>query len=170
MPTAEQIHSILDRYRAAASPFSGSSLLGARYRDVPLLASAWAIGHVGLPFSDNGKVTVFGLQLPLPEDTTFVASLRFTSGLKMRIDEILPSPAEATQSAATLSSLLALFRSIQNVQSQMHQGQSQNGAVREFLDSIKIVAEHDRATLTASVPADLVKQLTAATPDEASNH
>ena len=55
MPTAEQIHSILDRYRAAASPFSGSSLLSARYRDVPLLSTAWAIGHVGLPFSDNGK-------------------------------------------------------------------------------------------------------------------
>src|ERR1700726_4506685 len=29
MPTAEQIHSILDRHRAAASPFSGSSLLSA---------------------------------------------------------------------------------------------------------------------------------------------
>ena len=169
MPTAEQIHSILDRYRAAASPFSGSSLLSARYREVPLLSSAWAIGHVGLPFSDNGKITVLGLQLPLPEDTTFVASLRFTSGLKMRIDEILPSPGQATQSAAALSSLLGLFRSIQNVQSQMHQGQSQSAALREFLDSIKIVAEHDRATLTATVPPDLIKQLTAATPDEASN-
>src|SRR5271170_2489322 len=37
MPTTEQIHAMLDRYRAAASPFSGSSLLAARYRDVPLL-------------------------------------------------------------------------------------------------------------------------------------
>ena len=174
MPTAEQIHSILDRYRAAASPFSGSSLLSARYRDVPLLSTAWAIGHVGLPFSDNGKITVFGLQLPMPEDTTFVASLRFTSGLKMRIDEILPSTAEATKSAETLSSLIGLFRSIQIVQSQMHPGQSQgsapqNDAMREFLDSIKIVAERDRTTLTATVPPDLIKQLTASTPDEASN-
>src|SRR6202789_2835104 len=45
MPTAEQIHSILDRNRAAASPFSGSSLLSARYRDGPAFSSAWAIGH-----------------------------------------------------------------------------------------------------------------------------
>ena len=66
MPTTEQIHSMLDRYRAAASPFSGSSLLAARYRDVPLLSSAWAIGHIGLPFSDRGYISIFGLQLPLP--------------------------------------------------------------------------------------------------------
>src|SRR5436305_1660273 len=65
MPTAEQIHSILDRRRTAASPFSGSSLLSARYRDVPLLSSAWGIGHIGLPFSDRGYIAVFGLQLPL---------------------------------------------------------------------------------------------------------
>src|SRR5580700_9810981 len=76
MPTTEQIHAMLDRYRAAASPFSGSSLLAARYRDVPLLSSAWGLGHVGLPFSDAGRIRVFGLDLPLPEDTTFVASLR----------------------------------------------------------------------------------------------
>ena len=88
MPTAEQIHSILDRHRSAASPFSGSSLLSARYRDVPLLASAWGIGHIGLPFSDRGYITVFGLQLPLPEDTTFVASLRYTGTLRLRIEEI----------------------------------------------------------------------------------
>ena len=70
MPTTEQIHAMLDRYRASASPFSGSSLLAARYRDVPLLSSAWAIGHVGLPFSERGHIAVFGLALPLPEDTT----------------------------------------------------------------------------------------------------
>ncbi|HEY2860756.1 MAG TPA: hypothetical protein VGJ21_20255, partial [Terracidiphilus sp.] len=55
MPTTEQIHAMLDRYRAAASPFSGSSLLATYYRDVPLLSSAWAIGHIGLPFSQNGR-------------------------------------------------------------------------------------------------------------------
>src|SRR5438270_1891476 len=70
MPTTEQIHEMLDRYRAAASPFSGSSLLAARYRDVPLLSLAWGIGHVGLPFSERGRIQIFGLQLPLPEDTT----------------------------------------------------------------------------------------------------
>jgi hypothetical protein len=169
MPTAEQIHSILDRYRASASPFSGSSLLSARYHDVPLLSTVWAIGHIGLPFSDNGKISAFGLQLPLSEDTTFVASLRFTTALRLRIDELLPTPAEAEQSASALSALLQLFRSIQNVQSQLNPGQQQsapeNAAVKQFLESVKIVSQKDRATLTATVPIDILKQLTAATAD-----
>ena len=91
MPTAEQIHSMLDRYRAAASPFSGSSLLAARYRDVPLLSSAWGIGHIGLPFSENGRITVMGLQLPLPEDTTFVASLQYRGAVRLRVEEFAPT-------------------------------------------------------------------------------
>jgi len=170
MPTPEQIHSILDRYRAAASPFAGSSLLAARYKDVPLLSSAWAIGRVGLPFSENGKVTAFGLQLPMPEDTTFVASLRFTTSLKMRvrIDEILPTEAEAKQSAEALSAILGLLRSIQNVQSQLGQ-RHQDPAMRQFLDSIKIAPERDRATLTATVPEDLLKEVASAAPEAASN-
>ena len=168
MPTAEQIHSILDRYRASASPFSGSSLLSARYHDVPLLSTAWAIGHIGLPFSENGKVSAFGLQLPLPEDTTFVASLRFTTSLRLRIDELLPTQADAEQSANALSALLQLFRSIQNMQAQLSPGQQQSSpessSVKQLLDSIKIFAQKDRATLTATVPLDILKQLTAATP------
>jgi hypothetical protein len=171
MPTAEQIHSILDRYRASASPFAGSSLLSARYHEVPLLSSAWAIGHVGLPFSENGHITAFGLQLPLPEDTTFVASLRFTTGVKLRIDEVLPTEAEAKQSAEALAALLGLFRSIQNMQAQLHPGagSAESAGVRQFLDSIKIVPNHDRAVVTATVPVDLMKQLAAGAPEGASN-
>ena len=165
MPTAEQIHLILDRFRAGASPFAGSSLLSARYRDVPLLSSVWAIGHIGLPFSENGHVSAFGLELPLPEDTTFVASLRFTTSLHLRVEEILSSAADAKQSAEALSTLLQLFRSVQSLQSQMHAGQlptPENADVHKFLDSIKIVPESDRAVVTATVPTDLLKQLTAA--------
>ena len=102
MPTTEQIHAMLDRYAAAASPFSGSSLLEARYRDVPLLSTAWGIGHVGLPFSENGQIHIFGVGVPLPEDTTFVASLRYTGSLRLRVEEISPSEAEAAQAAPWL--------------------------------------------------------------------
>src|SRR5580698_7137952 len=41
-PTAEQIHSFIDRQRTAALPFAGSSLLAAHYHDVPLLSG---LGH-----------------------------------------------------------------------------------------------------------------------------
>jgi hypothetical protein len=89
----------------------------------------------------------------------------------MRIEEILPTPADASQSADALSALLGLFRSIQAVQSQLHPGadanSAQNVAIHQFLESIRIRPEKDRTTLTATIPIDLLKQLTAATTDAA---
>jgi hypothetical protein len=160
MPTAEQIHSMLDRHRSAASPFSGSSLLSSRYRDVPLLSSAWGIGHIGLPFSDRGYITLFGLQLPLPEDTTFVASLRYTGSLRLRIEEISPTEAEAQQAAQKLSMLLELFKSLQQVQPR----NNEDAALLHLIGSIKLDQHKDRAVLTAIVPLELLQSVTSATP------
>jgi len=160
MPTAEQIHSILDRHRSAASPFSGSSLLSARYRDVPLLASAWGIGHIGLPFSDRGSITLFGLQLPLPEDTTFVASLRYTGSLRLRIEEISPTPEDAIRAAQTLSTLVGLLRSVQDIQAR----NAGDTAVLQMLGSLRVGQRKDRAIITGTVPLDLLEALTDATP------
>jgi hypothetical protein len=158
MPTAEQIHSILDRHRSAASPFSGSSLLSSRYRDVPLLSSAWGIGHIGLPFSDRGYISLFGLQLPLPEDTTFVASLRYTGSLRLRVEEISPSEAEAAQAAQNLSMLLGLFKSLQQVKPR----NPEDVAFLRMLGSVKMDHRKDRAVLTATVPLELLQSLTSA--------
>jgi hypothetical protein len=166
MPTPEQIHAMLDRYRAAASPFSGSSLLATRYHDVPLLSSAWAIGHVGLPFSENGRISIFGVQLPLPEDTTFVASLRYgLDALHLRVEDIAPTEADAANSASALNGLLQLVRAIQP-QVEAQSDPSDAEAVRKFSNSIKIEQHKDRAILTASVPLELLKKI--ATPDAAS--
>src|SRR5271168_5406774 len=154
MPTAEQIHSILDRHRAAASPFSGSSLLSSRYRDVPAFSSAWAIGHIGLPFSDRGYISIFGLQLPLPEDTTFVASLRYLGSLHLRIEQIAPSEADASKATTTLSSLLGLVKSVEKVQAQMHPQAATDAEFDQLTDSAKIEQHKDRAVLTATIPLD----------------
>lgn len=159
MPTTEQIHSILDRHRAAASPFSGSSLLSARYRDVPLLAGAWAIGHIGLPFSERGYISVLGLQLPLPEDTTFVASLRYVGALHLRIEQIAPSEADAARSAQALTMLLGLVKSIPQGQS----GFPADVAIRNMLASLKIGQHKNLTILTGTVPLELLKQLTSPT-------
>ena len=165
MPTTEQIHAMLDRYRASASPFSGSSLLAARYRDVPLLSSAWAIGHVGLPFSERGHITVFGLELPLPEDTTFVASLRVGLGaLHLRIEQIAPTEEDAARSASALDALLHIFQAIQpKIEAQSDEADAQ--AMREFTSSIQIEQHKDRAVLTANLPMQLLKKLV--TPESA---
>jgi hypothetical protein len=162
MPTPEQIHEMLDRYRASASPFSGSSLLAARYHDVPLLSSAWGIGHVGLPFSERGRITVFGVGLPLPEDTTFVASLRAGLGvLHLRVEQIAPTEADAANSAQALGNIVQLIKAIQpKVEAQSDKSDAE--AVRRLTSSLKIEQHKDRTIFTASVPLELVKKL--ATP------
>ncbi len=164
MPTSEQIHSIIDRHRAAASPFSGSSLLSARYRDVPLLSSAWGIGRIGLPFSERGYITLFGLQLPLPEDTTFVASLRYVGALHLRIEQISPSEADAARSAESLATLVGLFKSIQ----QMQPRNNGDKAFLQAIDSLKFEQRRDRAVLTATVPIELLQQLVGSTSPSSS--
>jgi hypothetical protein len=165
MPTTEQIHSMLDRYRASASPFAGSSLLAARYRDVPLLSSVWAIGHVGLPFTERGRITVFGLELPLPEDTTFVASLSYRFGaLRLQIEQFAPTEADAVHSTMALDSLLQLFQTIQpKVEAQSDTPDAE--AFYQFASSIQIQQHKDHVVLTANLPEQLLKKLV--TPESA---
>jgi hypothetical protein len=158
MPTAEQIHSILDRHRAAAAPFSGSSLLGARYRDVPLLSSAWAIGQVGLPLAERGHITVFGLELPMPEDTTFVASLRYVGSLRLEVEEIAPTEADAQRATEALRSLLAFIKTIEGSQPQA----IEDAELKRALDSFAVEQQRDRAVVTATVPLDLLRRLSGA--------
>jgi hypothetical protein len=168
MPTPEQIHSILDRYHAAASPFSGSSLLAARYSDVPLLSTAWGIGHVGLPFSESGRIRVFGLELPLAADTTFVASLRPGVGtLHLRVEQIAPTEADAARSVQVLGTLLQILQAIQpNEQAEADKADAD--AMREFTSSVKVEQHKERAILTASVPIALLKKIV--TPEKPYPH
>jgi hypothetical protein len=136
MPTPEQIHSMLDRSRAGALSTPGSSLLAARYHEVPLLSEAWGIGHIGLPFSDTdqsttqpsngqaGFISVLGLQLPLRTDTDFVASFRYTAAahvlsggaVHLRIEEFAPDPAAARSTVETLTALLNILRGLSQEQ------------------------------------------------------
>jgi len=160
MPTEEQIHAMLDRYRAAASPFSGSSLLEARYKDVPLLSTAWGIGHIGLPFSEGGRIRVFGIDLPLPEDTTFVASLRWVGSIRLRIEQIAPTEADAAASTAALNSIVGVAETIQPLIA-AQSSPADAKALADFSSSIKVEQHKDRAVLTASVPVDLLKAFTA---------
>ncbi len=161
MPTTEQIHAMLDRYRAAASPFSGSSLLADRYRDVPLLSSAWGIGHIGLPLSENGSIHLFGLNLPLAEDTTFVASLRLGVGaVHLRVEQIAPTEADAARSTQVLGTLVQLVQAIPP-QVAAQADKTDADSVRDLTSSLKVEQHKERAVLTASVPLDLLKKLAA---------
>ena len=116
------------------------------------MSTAWGIGHVGLPFSERGRITVFGLELPLPEDTTFVASLRPGVGaLHLRVEEFAPSEGDAAQTTAALGTLVELIQAVP-VKVTEKSDKVDADAVREFAASMKIEQHKDRVVLTATVP------------------
>src|SRR5208283_1747354 len=103
--------------------------------------------------------------LPLPEDSTFVASLRVGLGaLHLRIEQLAPTEQDAARSASALDSLLNIFQAIQpKIEAQS--GEADNQAMREFTSSIQIEQHKERAVLTANVPLELMKKLV--TPESA---
>jgi hypothetical protein len=158
-PSQEQIHSILDRYRTAALPFTGSSLLAAHYSDVPLLSLAWGVGQIGLPLSDAaGSVQVMGMSLPLTFDATFIASLSWTGKTRLRVEEIVPTEAAAKASAESIGSILTLARSAGDA---APAGMT-DPDTRALLDSAQIEHHRDRVVLTATVPSGLLQRLVSA--------
>lgn len=164
MPTAEQIHSIIDRYEASASPFSGSSLLSARYREVPIFSRrlAWGIGHIGLPFSENGKISVLGVQLPLAEDTDLVASIALRGtlrlhgdGVALRIEEIAPSEQVAADSSQSLTAIVNLVKGLAP-----YAARTQDDTItRDFLQSLKVEQHKDRVIMTGTLSPEFVQRL-----------
>ena len=173
-PTPEQIHAIVDRHRTALLPdllpFAGPTLLTTHYKDVPLLSLAWGIGQIGLPFADTvgspaGKplwqqspLQLLGFTLPFRLDTTFVASLRWTGALRLRIEEIAPSAQAATLSANSLESLVSIARMAEN----SLPAAMTNDNVRALVNSVQIVHENDRAVINATLPPDFFRKLVTA--------
>jgi hypothetical protein len=151
-PTPEQIHSMLERHRTAALPFAGSALLAQYYSEMPLLSVAWGMGQIGLPFSEDGKLHVFGMGVPLPQDTTFLASV---SALKLRVIEIAPNENTAQSQAASLNLLLNLARGATAGLA----NNTANTGLRELLRTTAITQRRERVIVTASLPQELLGQL-----------
>jgi hypothetical protein len=158
-PTAEQIHAIVDRYRTAALPFSGSSVLSDYYSQVPALSIAWGIGRISLPFWSQGGPRVFGVTLPLDENTAFIASVRFIGTLRLRVEEIAPSQADAAATTNALQSMLGLLSAAMT----SVQNNPQSKDYRALINSATVTQHDSRTVLTATVPLDLVKQFASGT-------
>ena len=154
-PTTEKIHSIIDRHRAAALPFSGSSLLERHFHDVPLLSVAWGVGQIGLPFNESGAISIFGFELPLPSDSTIVASLAPAlpvpgklDVLRLKVEEFAPNESEAANQAASLSALVALARGFTAPLGD----NNANNALKALLKDASVTQHHERVVVTASLP------------------
>jgi hypothetical protein len=160
-PTTEKIHSILDRHRTAALPFAGSTLLSQHYHDVPLLSLAWGVGEIGLPFNENGAISIFGFKLPLQSDSTIVASispeLSLKGILRLRVEEIAPSNETAQSQAASLNTLITLARGF----TEPLGGNAANQGLKELLRSAEVSQSRNRVVVKANVPVAMLTGLTA---------
>ena len=155
-PTPEKIHSMIDRRRTAALPFSNSTLLAAHYRDVPLLSPAWGVGQLGLPFSENGTIQALGLVLPLASDSTFVASVRpglSTQGvLHLRVEAIAPSETAAARQYADLRQLMDVARLLTGALGDT----TANRSLKELLRTAQVSQDHTRIVMQAVLPNSML--------------
>jgi len=161
-PTPEQIHSMIDRHRTAALPFAGSSLLAAHYHEVPLLSVAWGIGQIGLPFSDSGAIRIFGFSLPLPPDSTIIASVApalpvpgSLGVLRMKVEEIAPTEQDAQSQAADLATLVTLARGLAAPLGDS----TANHGLKELLRTAEVTQHRDHVVVTATLPASFLATL-----------
>ncbi|AXC10813.1 hypothetical protein ACPOL_1467 [Acidisarcina polymorpha] len=152
-PTAEQIHSILDRHRTAFLPLSSNTLLAQHYKDVPLFSLAWGLGKLAAGLGDD--FNVFGFRLPLSVDATFIASLRWAGALRLKVEEIAPNGAAATVSANSLEALLGIFKTAENVLPNA----VTSTETKDLLNSVEIEHHDDRAVLTATIPLRFLQTL-----------
>src|SRR6185437_1769230 len=158
-PTTEKIHSIVDRHRTAALPFSGSTLLSRHYDEIPLLSIAWGMGRIGLPFNESGAINVFGLQLPLQSDSTIVASvspeLPLAGALRVRVvDETASEQAAEAQSSA-LTNLVALARGV----TEPLADNPPNRALKDLLKTAEVSRSHQRVVIKATLPPSFFASL-----------
>ncbi|HEX3661544.1 MAG TPA: hypothetical protein VHU89_08945 [Acidobacteriaceae bacterium] len=164
-PSPEMIHSMIDRYRTAALPFAGSSLLARNYSKVPLLSVAWGIGQIALPLGNNGGARIFGLRLPLPVDAMFIASLSWIGKIHLRIEEIAPSDSAAADTTESMQTILVLVKSMENTAGAAGGPPAFDSNVQAFLNSIEVERHRNQAVLTASIPTALVQRMMNAPQD-----
>ncbi|MGA2728565.1 MAG: hypothetical protein ABSE96_12175 [Terracidiphilus sp.] len=160
-PAPEQIHSMIDRHRTAALPFAGSSLLSHHFHEVPLLSLAWGVGQIGLPFSESGAISVFGVALPLQDGATIIASvtptLPLAGSLRMRVEEIAPNEQDAESQAASLNLLLSMARRVTVPLA----ANGPNNGLKEVLKTAQVAQKHDRVVVTATLTPSILNGITA---------
>ena len=155
-PTAEQIHSMIDRYHVAASPFTGDTLLTKYYSKIPLLSEAWGIGELGLPFGSEQQIHIFNLPISLPADSTFIASIRYLRSIHLRLEEIAPTEIAAKETVSLVKLALGLVRSAQVTSGAQDATAADWNAL---LRSVTIKQQGKQAILQAAVPTRLVRSL-----------
>jgi hypothetical protein len=112
-----------------------------------------------LPFSESGAIHIFGLSLPLEDDSTIVASvtpaLSLGSSLNVKVEEIAATDDVAARQAASLATLVTLARGIALPLS----ANSANNGLKELLETAEVSEKRNRVVVTARLSPSLLANL-----------
>jgi hypothetical protein len=163
--SAGVIHGMIDRYKQAALPFTGPSLVSQYYRRVPLGSILWTIAKP--PASGGGEdhaelLVPGGWSSLLPHDSVVIASARPLNEVRLRAEVILQGDAEAEKFAAEVNTYIALFKSLEI---SMDSG-GPDKDVKAAFDSLEIHQDKSSAVLTAKVPYAFFQKMMSEPPVE----
>lgn len=161
----EIIHGMIDRYKQAALPFGGPSLVSEYYRRVPLGSIVWTIARAPAASSseEHGELLVpGGWSGLLPRDSVVIASARPLNEVRLRADVILRDEQEAQHFTEQVATYLALFKSLEI---SVDEG-GPDKDVKAAFDSLAVSENKNEAVLTAKVPYAFFKKVLAEPPVE----
>jgi len=144
------IRGMIDRAQTSGMLARGPELVRDFYKDVPVGSLAW-----GLARSKDNLPLPNGLEIPVPEDVTWVGSLRFAGALELKAQAIAASDADAQKITESLNTLLAIFHSVQS----NSRTQGMDADVKNVFDSLQVTQDHNRAIVRASVPAGFLQKM-----------
>ncbi len=162
--TPDAIHGMIDRYKQAALPFSGPSLVSDYYRRVPLGSIVWTIARPPAQASDeHGELLLPGdWSGLLPHGSIVIASARPLKDVHLRADVVLHSEAEAQIFTEQVAAYLTLFKSLEI---SMDSG-GPDKDVKAAFDSLEVHQDSSEAVLTATVPYAFFKKVLSESPVE----
>jgi hypothetical protein len=160
---ASVIHGLIDRYKKAALPFGGPSIVQDHYKNVPFGSLVWAIGSVPPPRDPRKARTLSlpgGIDIFVPSQSAFVASVRVLTAIHAKFELIAANEEDARKFTDQIQTLLTIFQGIQA----SAQPQGGDPDVKAVFSSLKIEQKNKNAVISAEIPVNFLRKLVANAP------
>lgn len=162
-PDPEVIRGIIDRSRKLASPFGGPALLRQYYKDVPLASLGWAVFETSsLPSASGSVAGPLDWSFLFPRPATVVLSVRYLGSVHFKAEAYNHDEEQAKQVTERLGTFLNIFRTAEASVS----APATDIDIKNFLDSLKVEQDGNRAVVTATVPVNLIRKIFTEAPQE----
>jgi hypothetical protein len=159
-PDPQVIRGMIDRSRKLASPFGGPAVLRQYYKYVPITNRYVPFSNLGWSIfrvDPSGQGFMLGTLAPslfFTKPAVVVASARYLEGVRLNVEAFTESEDEAKQLADKVGTFLGLFHSAELSVS----GQGPDPDVKQFLESLKVQQNKNRAVLSAVLPPGFLRK------------